>query len=151
MVDRTTSTRQCNHINYTSQWYVYCTTLSRPRGSTCSTYSHWTEADTCTKKKKNPCSYTPIPLRGPYSSTCFWAPSPHSTFYSVWFMVLYLWANRPKLTALERAHRCTPKVHCSVTHIAQPLSATQSSSLPPALHQTFTVSTAHRYTWTPNS
>lgn len=133
------TTRYFNHIKY--ELYVYCTVLTRPWGSACSTYSHRMETDTCAKKI---CGYTPIPLRGPYSSTCFWAPSPHSTFYSVWFMVLYLWANRPKLTALEKAHRCTLKVHRSVTHIAQPLSAAQNSS-----PQTLTVSTVHRYTWPP--
>ena len=88
--------------------------------------------------------YTPIPPRGPFSSTCFWAPSSHSKFYSVWFTVLYLWANRPKLTALEKAHRCILRVHRSVTHIAQPLGTVHSSS-----PQTLTVSTGRRYTWPP--
>ncbi len=86
----------------------------------------------------------PSPPRGPCSSTCFCAPSLHSAFYSVWFTVLYLWANRPKLTALEKAHRCTLKVHHYVTHIAQPLSAAQGPS-----PQTLIVSMVHRCTWPP--
>lgn len=90
------------------------------------------------------CDCTPLPPRGPCSGTCCCTPSPHSTFYRVWFTVLYLWANRPKLTALEKAHRCTLKVHRSVTHIAQPLSAAQSSS-----PRTLIVSMVHRCTRSP--
>lgn len=95
---------------------------------------------------KKICDYTRIPLllRGPRSSTCLWTPSLHSVFYSVWFTVLYLWANRPKLTALEKACRCTLQVHHNVTHIAQPLSTTQSSS-----PKTPIISTVQRCTWPP--
>ena len=58
---------------------------------------------------------------------------------------LYLWANRPKLTALEKAHRCTLQVHRNVTHIAQALRAAQS----PSTRKTLIVSTVHCCTWPP--
>lgn len=68
-----------------------------------------------------------IPLRGPLSAACFWAPSSRSAFYCVWFTALYLWANSPG--------GGSPRCH---THIAQPLRSAQSP-------QTCTASTAHRY------
>lgn len=75
------------------------------------------------------CDCTPIPSERPLQQYMLLHPIPCILhFYSVWFTALYLWANRPKLTAPEKAHRCTPKVHSNVTHIAQPLSGAQSSS-----------------------
>lgn len=134
--DNTTLTRYLKHINYEYELYVGCTLLTRPWGTACSTHGCRVETDTCTKKKKKKvCGHTPTPLRGPYSSTCFWAPSPHSTFYSAWFMLLYLWANRPKLTAPQKARRCTPKVHRGVTHTELSLSARREGSSPPNFHR----------------
>lgn len=109
----------------------------------CMFYSTCMETDTSTDKYVTP-TRAPLPPRGPSSSTCFWAPSPDSTCYSVWFTVLYLWANGPKLSARQKAHRCTLKVHHDVTHIAQPLSTAKGSS-----PQTLIVSMVHCCTWPP--
>lgn len=134
--DNTTSTRCWRHINYEYGLYACCTVPTRPWGAVrstpkCTEDTH-TRALKKRKKRKNKSMrptqpptrpLSPTLLRGPCSSTCFGAPSPHSTFYRAWFMPLYLRANRPKLTALQKARRCTGKVHRRVTHIAQPLIA----------------------------
>lgn len=59
--------------------------------------------------------WTLIPLRGPLSAACFWAPSSRSAFYCVWFTAPYLWANSQK----GGSPPCHP-------HIAQPLRSKQS-------------------------
>lgn len=72
-----------------------------------------------------------IPLRGPLSAACFWAPSSRSAFYCAWFTALYLWANSPG--------GGSPRCH---THTAQPLRGAHSP-------QTHTACTAHCYKWLP--
>lgn len=150
MVDLTTTTRYFNHINYKCELWWHCQLyvcnalcwLSLEAVHVLHTVPVWRQTHAGNNTWLH--VHTPLLPRGPCSSTCFCTPSPHSTFYSVWFTVLYLWANRPKLTAPEKAHRCTLKVHHNVTHIAQPLSAAQSSS-----PQTLMVSMVHCCTWSP--
>lgn len=86
-------------------------------------------------------AHTPPSLREALAAVHAAAPRPCILGFTAWFTVLYLWAKRPKLTALEKAHRCTLQVHRSVTHIAQ-LHKTQAL-------QTLTVSMVDGYTRLP--
>lgn len=147
-----TSAGYSNHINYKCKcknqlsWHCQlCMSTVDWALRQCMFYIQYLYGDRDMQKKyMRLYTHTPLPPRGPCSSTCFCTPSPDSTLYSVWFTVLYLWASRPKLTALEKAHRCTLKVHHNVTLIAQPLSTAQSSS-----PQTLIVSMVHCCTWPP--